>query len=162
MKRLNIFSYSANFPEIFEEQRKKIALAIGDYEIHHIGSTAIPGLGGKGIIDIMVAIDTWKQTKEITEKLKSIGFGHIHPEEEGRIFASNKKESGFADFHLHIVKKGSKTYEELLCFRDYLRKHPKEVVELFKLKLLWQKQSKSDRKLYGKLKADYVNKILNK
>lgn len=130
------------------------------FKIHHVGSTAVPELGGKGIIDIMLAINKWREAKEMTQKLKSIGFTHIHPKEQSRIFVSNKKQSGFADVHLHIVKKGSNVYKDLLFFRDYLRKHPKEVEKLYKLKLKWQKQSRGDWKLYNKLKAEYVKEVL--
>ncbi len=162
MKELIIHPYHSEFPEMFEGQRRKIASAIGDFEIHHIGSTAVPGLGGKGIIDIMIAIEKWKQAGVLIENLKQAGFLHVHAKENGRIFASNKQASSFADFHLHIVKKGSKEYKELLFFRDYMRGNKREVERLYKLKLKWCEQTKKDRELYGTLKQDYVKEILKK
>ena len=45
----------------------------------------MPGLGGKGTVDILIGVDNWKQTKETIEKLKKIGFFHFHPKEKGRM-----------------------------------------------------------------------------
>lgn len=162
MKKLELFSYSRRFPKIFEKEKKRISGAVKNCGICHIGSTAIPGLGGKGIIDIMVALDSWKEAEEAVKKLKGIGFGHVHPKEKGRIFLSNREKTGPGDFHIHIVKKGSRAYKDLLAFRDYLRKNKKEARKLFKLKLKWRKEGGKDRKKYGELKGSYVKGILKK
>jgi len=53
--RLKINPYSKKASERFNRQKNRILKAIGNFEIHHIGSTAIPGLGGKGILDILLA-----------------------------------------------------------------------------------------------------------
>lgn len=162
MSNLKIVLHNQKFPRIFEKDKKKIAKAINDDDIHHIGSTAVPGLGGKGIIDIMLGIKTWQEAEKVKEKLKNIGFKHAHPKEKGRIFLSEHREPTPDNIHIHIVKKGSKQYKELLAFRDYLRKNKKEIKRFFKLKLEWLKEAKGDRVKYNKLKEKYVKDILKR
>lgn len=162
MSKLKIIPYNQKFPKVFEKIKNKIYIAAGNNDIHHIGSTAVSGLGGKGIIDIMIGIKNWKKAESITKKLKNIGFKHIHPKEKGSIFLSKHKEATPDNIHLHIVKKDSKQYKELLAFRDYLRKNKREIKRFFKLKLEWLREANGDRVKYNKLKEKYVKEILNK
>lgn len=163
MSKLKIFPYSPKFPKIFEKEKERISKTVKNIEIHHIGSTAVPGLGGKGIIDIMIGIKDWKEAKNIIKKLRRLSFIHIHPQKNGRIFLSrDPNETKIGEAHIHIVKKESKTYKELLNFRDYLRKHPLEIKKFFNLKLKWLKGTKGERVKYFKLKAVYVRKILER
>jgi len=160
--KLKINQYNKKFKERFQKEKKKISKLIKDCEVHHIGSTAISGLGGKGIIDIMIGIRNWKESKEIIKKLEGLDFTHIHPKEKGRIFLSKDKTLSLSNVHIHIVKIGSKTYKDLLFFRDYLRKNKKEGRRYYNLKLKWLKESKGDRKEYNKLKGKYIKEILEK
>lgn len=161
-KKLKVVPYNKNFPKIFEEEKKKISKITGNNDIYHIGSTAVPGLGGKGIIDIMIGMQNWKEAKNVVRNLKSIGFKHVHPKEQGRIFLSKHKKPTPDNVHIHIVEKGSKQCKELLAFRNYLRRNKKEVERFLKLKLEYLKQAKEDRNKYNKLKEKYVKEILNK
>jgi len=158
--KMKIYPYSQNFKLLFQKQKKKLIEILGKQEIQHIGSTAVPGLGGKGIIDIMIALKDWKDEKEIIEKLKTIGFTHIHPKDKGRIFVSQPLETKYGGTHIHIVKKGSREYKNLLFFRDYLWKHKKDakVYGLQKDRLL--NQAKGDRAVYQKLKEKYIKNVL--
>lgn len=126
MGELKIFPYNDKFSKIFNREKDKIFKVLDNCEVHHIGSTAVPGLGGKGIIDIMVALKNWKKESEVVEKMKSAGFTHIHPKEKGKIFLSKIASTKYGDIHIHIVKIGSKPYKEMLFFRDYLRKNKDE------------------------------------
>lgn len=161
MPQLKLISYNRNSPKIFKKEKRRISKAIGVNDIHHIGSTAVPGLGGKGIVDIMIGIKDWKKAKIIIGKLKAIGFKHIHPKEKGRIFLSKHRQATPDNIHLHLVKKDSKQYQELLAFRDYLRKNKKEVKRFFKLKKEWLKEAKGDRVKYNKLKEKYVKAMFD-
>lgn len=162
MLKLKIHPYNQKFLRKFGREKKRILKVIKDCEIHHIGSTAVPGLGGKGIIDIMIGIKSWRVAKEIIKKFKELGFTHLHPKEKGRIFLSKNRTLSLNNVHIHIVKTGSKAYKDLLFFRDYLRKNKKEVSKFFKLKLEWIKEARGDREKYEKLKGKYVKEILDK
>ena len=163
MVKLKLSQYRKKFLKIFKREKKKISKATDVNKIHHIGSTAVPDLGGKGMIDIMIGIKSWRETKDIVKKLKKIGFRHVHRKREGeRIFLSKHREPTPDNVHLHIVKKGSKAYKELLNFRDYLRKNKKEAKRYFKLKLEWLNKAKGNRAKYTKLKEKYIKETLNK
>ena len=159
MEKLEILPYNKKFVEIFKREKEKISEVLNNCEIYHIGSTAVPGLGGKGIIDIMIGIGSWKETKDVIEKLESIGFKHIHPKEQGRIFLSRIGATKYGDVHIHVVVEGSKPYKEMLFFRSYLRTNKKEVERYFNLKLKWLEKAKGNRAKYTKAKEDYMRNI---
>jgi len=162
MSNIKIYPYHQKFAKAFVKKKQEIALIAKDVEVHHVGSTAVYGLGGKGIIDIMIGVKNWQGVEKVVVGLKRIGFEHVHPKEKGKIFLSSIKESGWGDFHIHIVIVGSVGYRNFLAFRDYLRKHPKETKHYFKLKLIWHKKSKGERAVYTKMKNSYVKEILKK
>jgi len=162
MAKVKILPYNQNFQKIFEKKKREISQVTQDCEIYHIGSTAVPNLGGKGIVDIMIAINDLKKAKNVVERLKDMGFTHIHPEEEGRIFLSTGKETEIGGFHIHLVEKESDAHKELLFFRDYLRDNREEAERYFKLKLKWKREAKEERSVYTKLKTDYIKSINEK
>ena len=163
MGGLKLYKYSKNFPKKFEKEKKKIFKVIGNYEISHIGSTAVKGLGGKGIIDIMISVNNWEEAKNLAKKLKKISFKHVHRKiEKGQLFLSKHQKATPDNVHIHITKKGSKVYKELLGFRDYLRKNKKESERYFKLKIEALAQANGNRARYTKLKEKYIETILKK
>jgi GrpB-like predicted nucleotidyltransferase (UPF0157 family) len=158
--KLKINPYNKEASERFNRQKNKILKAIGNFEVHHIGSTAVPGLGGKGIVDILIGIDNWGQATEIIERLKGIGFLHVHLKEKGRIFLSKNTGLSLTNIHIHIAIKQSNVYKEILFFRNYLRENKKEAKNYYNLKKAWLKESNGDRKEYSDLKNKYINNIL--
>ncbi len=162
MSKIRFYLYTKEFKEIFEKEKKRIKKTLPNNEIHHIGSTAIPGVGGKGIIDILIALQNWKEKEKTIVKLKKLGFTHIHPEENGRVFLSKVSNTNYKDIHIHLVEKGNKEYKEKLLFRDFLRKNKKEVERYHVLKQKWEKQAKGNRKKYGNLKVSYIKNIIQK
>lgn len=159
---LRIHPYNKKVKKSFQKEKGRILKTIGNFEVHHIGSTAVPGLGGKGVIDILVGISHWEQAGEIIDNLKKLGFSHIHPKEKGRIFLSKDTSLSLNNIHIHIAVKQSKAYKELLFFRDYLRRNRKEAKNYYNLKLKWLGKSSTNREKYQKLKSKYINRILKK
>ena len=160
MTNVEIRPYSAIFAKKYSRIKNKILKAVGrNLDIHHVGSTAVPGLGGKGIIDVLIGIRSWNETNEIVNKLKSIGFVHVHPKENGRKFLSTKRESALGDYHIHIVHKKTKQYEDFLKFVDVLRKSKEEKEKYLEMKKVLSEKYK-DRKKYRKLKGAYIKTIL--
>src|SRR6056297_643914 len=80
-EKTKIYPYSKDFPKLFKKKKEEILKLYEDCEINHIGSTAVKGLGGKGIIDILVAIDNWSKEDDLLEVLKELGYTHIHERE---------------------------------------------------------------------------------
>ncbi|TRZ79828.1 GrpB family protein [bacterium] len=162
MADLKIFPHDQKFLKDFKREKDRISKFIKNVEIHHIGSTAVPGLGGKGMIDIMLGINNWKELDGIIEKLKTMGFSHIHPKENKRVFLSKEGFTKLGDTHIHIVKKGGEIYKDLLSFRDCLISDKKESKRYFNLKLKWLKEFKGDRVKYTKGKEGYVKDVLKR
>jgi len=160
MNKVELHSYSDEFVSMYEGERKRLQDAIPDVDINHVGSTAVPGVGGKGIIDVLIGIENWSDKGKVVEALDELGFHHIHPEENGRIFLSRVGPTSYGDTHLHLVKKDGEQYKELLLFRDYLRGNKDEAANYDKLKRHWLEKAGGDRERYRKLKFDYVRNIV--
>jgi GrpB-like predicted nucleotidyltransferase (UPF0157 family) len=131
-------------------------------EIHHIGSTAVLGLSGKGIIDIMVTLPNWKKEEEIISSLRKNGYLHIHPKKKGRISASLNADTDLGDHHLHIVLKNSAEARNLLFFRDQLCNNPKLAQEYQKIKEELSKDKNQTRATYSQGKNYFIKSVIKK
>ncbi len=135
MKISKFFPYSNDFPAIFSKKKKEIEQVFSDCEICHIGSTAIPGMGGKGIVDMLIIIDSWDKEEELIKKLKEIGYIHIHERENERRFVSKEPEdTGRGGVHIHIVARDSKEHKRLVSFKERLIGDPEFAEKYDKLK----------------------------
>lgn len=145
-----IVEYNHKWPAMYEEEKARILGAIGHIivAIEHIGSTAVPLLGAKPIIDMMAAVRRMPDSLECVEPLKKLGYVyHFYPEYPERcVFIDGT--IGGAPHHLHMTKFNSNFWKEKLLFRDYLRAHPDTAQEYCKFKLIWAKQYGTDRENY--------------
>lgn len=162
MGKIELFVYDDGFIEIFRRERERILKILPGCKVYHIGSTAVPGLGGKGIVDIMIGLKDWGLEGEVVEKLRGMGFEHVHPKRRGRIFLSRVGQTKRGDIHLHLVRKGGREWRRLLGFRDYLRDNPGEAARYYKLKLKWIGEAKGDRDGYGRKKDEYMRGVLKR
>lgn len=143
-----------------KEEIVHISTLLSEYSptVNHIGSTAIPGIQAKPIIDILVEIhpeSCWQRIKEAMETA-----GYICMSSSGIRMSFNKGYTlhGYADkvFHIHIHTIGD---NDEICFRDYLLTHPKAAKEYEALKLSLLPQYRNDRDGYTEAKSDFVRKI---
>lgn len=148
--------------ELFQEAYEVLHALLPEAEIHHVGSTAVEELGGKGIIDILIAIPDWSQKMIAGNKLQDIGFKHVHKEVNNRIFMSRVGDTTKNDVHIHLTYIGSSEYTNFLAFRDYLRSNPEEATNYSKLKHEWLLDAKGERKIYTSFKNSYIAEILAK
>lgn len=163
---LLIHNYSDSFVELFNTEKKKLKKILGNFcLIEHIGSTAIPKVDGKGIIDIMVVFENIKDIKSAVELLQNNGYilSDNKIERTGRIFmsTSGKKESCLGDVHLHITTKDNDSYLNAILFRDYLKKHPKRKKEYVDLKYQLFNKVNGNRTKYTELKSGFIKKIID-
>ncbi len=159
---LKIYPYSKKFPKQFENEKEKIKQAFNalrNYRIYHIGSTSVPGLGGKGIIDIMIGVKSWVKRDQYIERLKKIGYKHVHPEEKGRIFLSTIRRTKKGDVHIHLVKLNSLELSRHLKFRNFLRNNNTATKEYWQTKLKLINKTKGKRKMFWKLKGNYIQSL---
>jgi GrpB-like predicted nucleotidyltransferase (UPF0157 family) len=167
MKRaVIIHSYNRNLPVYFGREKDFLVKNLGkDFEIHHVGSSAVPGLGGKNVIDIQLLVPDKKIAVNLITKLESIGY--FHNEKGGdkyRIFFNRNRFYGNkkVHIHLHLMWKSSQKFKDYLMFRDYLRKHPEEAKMYYSLKKLWAKKAGNTPEKYTLMKTEYVKEVLKK
>jgi len=120
---IEIVPYDPNWPAAFEAEATRLreALSAVALRIDHNGSTSIPGLGAKPIIDIQVSVATLEALAELTARLASIGYVHVpHPDDSFCPFFHRPAEWPHSH-HVHLVERGGREERRTLAFRDYLR-----------------------------------------
>ena len=165
MPSIIVVDYDPMWPVLYEEERARIQALIGDYieEIQHMGSTSVPGLGAKPIIDIMVVIRSLDLVEHTVQPLASISYEY-HGEYgiPGRHLFS--KPAGVSSFdhthHLHMIERSHPQREYHLLFRDYLRGHPEAAREYNELKKALAVKFGADRTGYTNAKTDFIASIL--
>ncbi len=163
MKKYVFKPYSAIFPELFNKEKGRIAPQLKKViSIEHVGSTAVPGLGGKGIIDIAISVK--KEDMEATSKeLQELGY-EFRPNFSNSdryyyiIFLPDPEEET-RRYHLHLTYPESGEWKDLIQFRDYLRNHPEELQEYAELKRLAALEANNEGERYRKLKEPIFQKI---
>jgi GrpB-like predicted nucleotidyltransferase (UPF0157 family) len=163
---VTIADYDPQWPILFESEKAAILSLIGHVvvAVEHVGSTAVPGLGAKPIIDIMVAVRYLADAQECVGPLQSIGYKYI-PEHEASIPERRffrKPPHGTRAFHLHMVKLTSDFWKRHLLFRDYLRTHRKEAQRYYQLKKELAAKFGLDRDAYTDAKASFIESVLCK
>ncbi len=163
MKKYVFRPYSKIFPELFQKEKDRIAFQLKPLcIIEHIGSTAIVGLGGKGIIDIGIA--TNKEDMEIVSRhLQELGYEfrptYSTSERFYFIIYLPDPEEGIRRYHMHLTYPDSQDWKSLIGFRDYLRSHPEEVHAYAEIKKVAALEANHDGETYRRLKSSIFKKI---
>ncbi|MFA6065263.1 MAG: GrpB family protein [archaeon] len=165
--RYKFKSYSPSFPKLFLQQKRfvlKRLNAFQNVEVHHIGSTSVPTLGGKGILDIIVEVDK-KNFSKAKKILHESGFLYDHTMRKKRHFHRRY----YVDFkgvprlvHLHLTYFGSGEIEIALAFREYLRAHKKVREQYAQLKKKASHLHSKEGKKYVKFKLKFIESTLKK
>jgi GrpB-like predicted nucleotidyltransferase (UPF0157 family) len=164
-----IVDYDPQWPIVYEEEKAKIMGVIGHKveAIEHIGSTAVPGLGSKPIVDMMAAVRDLAEAEECVRLLQEhLGYIDITPEpdqEEWFFCIGNKtKPEETNTIHLHLVKHDSYHWKKDILFRDFLRAHPDVAKEYYELKKRLSEEFGSDREGYTDAKASFIEFVLSR
>lgn len=138
-------------------------------DIQHVGSTSIPSIKAKPIIDIAIAVDDFEDVLLLEEELKKQGFYYRPQVDLGEqlLFASGSYYDGTGDLQthfIHIVKTGSMDWRNYINFRDYLNSTPAVAKVYEDLKVLLAKQAPVDngREKYLRGKHDFIVYTLRK
>src|SRR5262245_23084877 len=120
-----IVPYDSDWPLAFEAEALRIREALGSLalRIDHNGSTSIPGLAAKPIIDIQVSVDSLRPIEAYAERLRTIGYLHVPHADDSFCPFFHRPSQWPHTHHIHIVKAGSTEERRTLAFRDYLRDH---------------------------------------
>jgi GrpB-like predicted nucleotidyltransferase (UPF0157 family) len=157
--------YDPRWPERYQHERERILRAIGEYvvAIEHIGSTAVPGLGAKPIIDMMVAVRSLgRDAPACVEPLSRLGYEYVpRPDFKDSVFFCHGV-WGPSTRHLHLTEYSSAFWNEKLLFRDYLRIHAETAAEYYALKRSLAAQHAANRLAYTDAKSAFILSVVNR
>jgi GrpB-like predicted nucleotidyltransferase (UPF0157 family) len=147
--RIEVVPHNPMWQSEFESESKCIASALGDnvVTIHHIGSTAIPNIYAKPIVDLLVEVKDITQVSDRNWAMEALGYEVMG--EFGipsRRYFRKDNEAGIRTHHVHTFEAASSQIERHLAFRDYMTAHPEDA----------QKYSELKRELASKLQIDDI------
>jgi GrpB-like predicted nucleotidyltransferase (UPF0157 family) len=159
---VRIVPYDAGWPVLFERERELLERFLARWlagPIEHVGSTAVPGLAAKPVIDIMAAVESLAASRPAIAALPDIGYVYFpYQPEEKHWFC--KPSAAFRTHHLHLVPFGTRSWSERIAFRDYLRRDSVTAGEYADLKKRLAKQHEFDREAYTEAKGPFIQRIL--
>jgi GrpB-like predicted nucleotidyltransferase (UPF0157 family) len=169
---IEILAYDPHWPVEFEQIAAQIRAGLGDLavQIDHIGSTAVPGLAAKNIIDIQVSVNGfdprlveafaslgYKHRADINEDHQPAGFSGPAAEWEKRYFQAP---AGQRRVNIHVRVAGHANQRYALLFRDYLRSHPAAAADYGALKLALAAYHPDDLEAYTLIKDPVCDVII--
>jgi GrpB-like predicted nucleotidyltransferase (UPF0157 family) len=159
---LVIKEYDPQWPVLFEELRVKFSDLLGDMvsAIEHVGSTSVPGLAAKPIIDLDVLLASASYLPETIRRLATLGYEH-----EGDLGIAGREAfrtpPALFAHHLYVCLPNYEEFRRHILLRNYLRSHPAEVSAYSHLK--WVLFTKfNDRADYTQAKADFVTQLVQR
>jgi GrpB-like predicted nucleotidyltransferase (UPF0157 family) len=164
--KLEVVPYDAGWPAAFEAEAIRLRTALGTLalRIDHNGSTSIPGLGAKPIIDIQVSVAALQPMAAYGERLQVVGYVHVpHPDDSFCPFFHRPPRWPHSH-HVHVVEGGGAEERRTLAFRDYLRDHAAAAREYEHLKQSLARQlaatTRESREAYTRAKSDFIERIV--
>lgn len=161
--------YDPKYRGFFTSEKKKLVKVIGSLaKIEHVGSTAIPKLGGKGIIDIVIGVSKSKILK-IKQKLEKAGYEFRKTAStserlffrKDHLYQTRTRNKRTRRAHLHLLKFAGKEWNDFIYFRNYLLNRPEAVKEYTKIKKDAVKKALGNGKIYKKYKQRFIKKIIS-
>ena len=156
-----VSAYDPRWPALFEQERARIQGALGGFAlaVEHIGSTAVPGLPSKPIIDLLVGVpDLDEAQRRFVAPMIALGYIYM-PEYEswlpGELFF-RKGPPGPWTHHVHVMALSHPRWQKLVLFRDYLRAHPEAAQAYAAIKRELAGASKDDIAAYRDGKTAFV------
>ncbi|HEX6678272.1 MAG TPA: GrpB family protein [Actinomycetes bacterium] len=159
--RVEVVAYDPDWPELFAELGRQLRGALGEValRIDHVGSTAVPGLAAKPIVDVQVSVASFEPLDAFKQPLERLGFVYRagNTERTKRYF---REPPGTRRTHLHVRRAGSFSEQWALLFRDYLRAHPPAAAEYAAVKRRLAVEFRDDRHGYTEAKVPFVWRVI--
>ncbi|MEO8561681.1 MAG: GrpB family protein [bacterium] len=160
--RVHLVPYSASWPALCDAEivRLTAALAGSGIEVafEHTGSTAVPGLAAKPIIDILAGLDADDDRPVVIAAFQSAGY--VHRGEQGIAGRDFLRRGDPRQYHLHLTRLDSDFWREHQLFRDWLRAHGDVAAEYAALKRALAGQFPTDRHAYIDGKSAFVERVV--
>jgi GrpB-like predicted nucleotidyltransferase (UPF0157 family) len=168
MDEVEIVNYDPRWPSLFDEEAKRLratldpSLIVG---LEHFGSTAIPDLSAKPIIDILIAVRSLAAARaSFVEALRNLDYVYWadNPKEDRMFFVKGMPPFGAKrSHHVHVTEARGEMWQRL-TFRDYLRTHPDEAKTYERFKRRLAAEHRADREAYTDAKSVYIESVMRK
>ena len=158
-------AYDAGWPALYAEEEARLtsALAPDLVSIEHVGSTAVPGLSSKPIIDILAAVRSWERFGDMVDQLATIGYiytQHSEADDPGRrVFRKPSDMSATRTHHLHVTEPDSDYWRRIVAFRNALRADTSLATEYAALKTDLAQRFAHDPNAYTSAKSAFVSRV---
>ena len=169
-----VVPYDPNWPVLFHEECRRITSVVGHIAagVHHLGSTSIPGMPAKPILDIAVLLRNFEDGERCIAPLKNIGYLHVGLLDEipgdrffGKVHTSQEISSDSEEIvthHIHMYTLDSPLMRNHFAFRDFLIAHPEVAAEYARLRLALADKHPDDRTSYTAGKRSFIEKVIAK
>jgi GrpB-like predicted nucleotidyltransferase (UPF0157 family) len=159
---ITIRDYDPRWPDRYGEERRRLLGALDGIVvgIEHTGSTAVPGLEAKPIIDISVSVSQLPLEERQVTALQQLGYEYLAESGvPGRLYFRKREPQGF---NVYVVQRESSLWDHNLLFRDYLQAHPDEARRYGSLKRKLARQAPHDLLLYTDRKGRFICRTLER
>jgi GrpB-like predicted nucleotidyltransferase (UPF0157 family) len=157
-----IADYDPEWPTLYQAERRRLESALAPIiqQVEHIGSTSVPGLGAKPIVDISVSVQNLHDVDGFVAGLEALGYedARINPAFQRRLFTKGPYNEG--THHLHFTVHGSPVWAGPILLRDYLRAHPEAAARYEQVKRDSAARHRSDLNGYHDEKALCVTALM--
>ena len=154
--------YDSSWPSKFEEEKEYLMAVAGKWHfgnIEHVGSTAVPGMVAKPVIDVMFGVKTLDESRPAIEALVEAGYEYWpYKTEEMHWFC--KPSDVFRTHHLHLIPYESPLWQERIKFRELLRSDDKVATEYANMKRELAATYREDREAYTDKKWPFIQRVL--
>ena len=160
--RVEIVDYLADWPLVFEREAAAILEACERWvtEVHHIGSTSVPGLAAKPILDMMPIAAGAAEGLEAVSQMERLGYRYRGENGITGRFYFDRVVDGRTVAHVHMLPAGHPDIGKHLIFREYLRSHPEAVRDYERLKRKLASKFRNDREAYTDSKAEFIRRTI--
>ena len=159
-RRVEVVFYNPNWKEMYKEESGKVKNILSDIiiDIHHIGSTAIPGIKAKPVIDILVEVKDIEGVDQYNHKMKELGYEVMgeYGIPKRRFF---RKGGDKRTHHIHIFQVDNEEIERHIKFKEYLIAHPDKAREYSRLKEELANKYTYDVENYTNHKSYFIQEI---
>ncbi len=159
MRRVEVLPHDPRWRNEFEAESQQIADVLGKciVAIHHIGSTAIPKIYAKPIIDLLVEVHHITEVDQRSSGMETLGYQAMGEFGlPGRRYFRKNNQIGVRTHHVHSFELGSKEVKRHLAFRDYMITHPKDAEKYSQLKQKLARQYPTDINAYMDGKDGFI------
>jgi GrpB-like predicted nucleotidyltransferase (UPF0157 family) len=168
MDEVEVVNYDPRWPTLFDEEANRLRAALDPSLIsglEHFGSTAVPGLSAKPIIDILIAVRSLADAQtSFVEALRKLDYVYWaeNPKKDQMFFVKGMPPFGSRrSHHVHVTETHGEMWQRL-AFRDYLRAHPGEAEIYEQLKRRLATEHQTDREAYTDAKSAYIESVMRK